>query len=76
MQPSDRVYYTHTYKHGLQQKFPAIVLSADETSVEIRIGRLNVTTQKIEVAEYSVSPDSLSKRNSPCNYEDELLGND
>lgn len=76
MQPGDRIYYNHSDKNGLTQKYPAIVLSSTDTEVELRIGRLNVITQKIETAVFSVSREAVSRRNSKCNYEEELLGDE
>ena len=76
MQTGDRVYYNHTNQQGMVTKFPAVILQADADDIRIRIGRLNVTTQKIETAVYGVAKDTLSPRNSKCNYEEDLLGAD
>ena len=74
MQNGDRVYYTHQAKGGITQKFPAVVLSVEEHNIKIRIGRLNVATQKIDTGIFTVSSETLSARRTPCNYEDELSG--
>ena len=74
MQNGDRVYYTHQDKSGITQKFPAIILSVEEDNIKIRIGRLNVATQKIDTGVFTVNSKTLSTRRTPCNYEEELLG--
>ena len=70
------VYYVHTDRNGHKPKFPAVVLNRMDDEATIRIGRLDVLTQKIVTAEYTVSVDKLSQRNTPCNYETDLRGDD
>ncbi|MEM7293290.1 MAG: hypothetical protein AAF420_07850 [Pseudomonadota bacterium] len=74
MQRGDRVYYLHTNNAGLVTKFPALILSLDVQQAQIRIGRMDVLTQKIVTAVYTVDTSKLTARNTPCNYEDELRG--
>jgi hypothetical protein len=72
MNVGDKVYYHHTDKRGYQIKYSAIVLATKLDTVQIRVGRLNVMSQKIETFEDEVSTEKLSKRATPCSFEDEL----
>ena len=74
MQAGDRIYYTHVNANGLKTKFPAVVVDVADRKIHIRIGRLDVLTQKIVTKVFPVDADQTAPRETPCNYEDELCG--
>ncbi len=74
MKPGEMVYYLHTDKHGTDIKFAASILSCNDDSYLIRVGRLDVHAQKIVTFESTVDSAKLLPRSTPCSYEDELKG--
>ena len=72
MQSGDMVYYLYTDKYDKQVKYAAIVISRKGEEFQIRVGRLDVFSQKIVIFESAVSADKLSPRSIPCSFENEL----
>ena len=72
MNVGDKVYYHHTDKRGYEVKYPAVVLVTNPDTIHIRVGRLNVMSQKTETFEDDVPTEKLSKRATACSFEDEL----
>ena len=74
MQTGDMVYYWHTDKNGFKAKYPAVVHALEADSASVRIGRMDVLTQKIMTADFVVAISALSERGTRCSYEDDLRG--
>ncbi|MCP4494791.1 MAG: hypothetical protein GY820_46935 [Gammaproteobacteria bacterium] len=74
MKTGDMVYYLYTDKHGTDIKFAASILTCNDDSYLIRVGRLDVHAQKIVTFESTVNSEKLLPRSTLCSYEDELKG--
>ena len=74
MKPGDMVYYLYTDHRGLQTRYAAIILAAEDNQLKIRVGRYDVHSKEISTFESSVRSDSLLPRTIPCSYEAELAG--